>query len=62
MTPLARLFLRLRHRVLRWYELGLCAALLAMTLAVALPSFASDAEDASVQCGNIQSSTVVMHR
>jgi hypothetical protein len=54
------LSLRVRQRVLRWYELGLCAALLGMVAAVALPSPASEAAD--VQCGKNQSSTAVMHR
>jgi hypothetical protein len=62
MTPLARLALRLRQRALRWYELGLCVALLAMTLAVALPSSAFETDEAATQCGNIQSSAVVMQR
>jgi hypothetical protein len=61
-SDFSRFALRLRQRALRWYELGLCAALLAMVFAVALPSSAPDAEDAPAQCGNIQSSTVVMHR
>jgi hypothetical protein len=54
------LSLRVRQRVLRWYELGLCAALLGMVAAVALPSPESEAAD--VQCGKNQSSTAVMHR
>jgi hypothetical protein len=62
MSPLSRFTLRLRQRALRWYEIGLCAALLALALAVALPSSASESEDEAVQCGNIQSSTVVMHK
>ena len=62
MTPFSRWLLRLRQRALRWYDVVLCAALVAMAAAVAVPSSASEADDDAVQCGNIQSSTVVMHR
>jgi hypothetical protein len=62
MTAFSRLTFRLRRRALHWYEIGLCTALLAMALAVAVPSFSAQARDDAVQCGNIQSSTVVMQR
>lgn len=62
MTAFSRVLFRLRQRALRWYEIGLCAALLAMAGAVLLPSSAANAEEEGVQCGNIQSSTVVMLR
>lgn len=62
MSAFSRFTLRLRRRALRWYELGLCAALLAMVGAVALPAPAEAEHASSVQCGNIQSSTAVMHR
>ena len=61
MSSLSRFAWHLRRRALRWYEIGLCGALLAMAVALVLPS-ASEAEDEPVQCGNIQSSTVVMQR
>ena len=59
MKPFIRIPSRLRQQVARWYEIGLCATLLALALAVAAPG---EAADDAVQCGNIQSSTVVMHR
>jgi hypothetical protein len=62
MSKLQRFALRLRQQALRWYEIVLCATLLALALAVAAPSSAHDGEEAAVQCGNIQSSTVVMQR
>ncbi|HEX2543509.1 MAG TPA: hypothetical protein VHL79_01430 [Ramlibacter sp.] len=62
MSSLSRFALRLRRRALRWYEIGLCAALLAMAVALALPSSSAEAGDEGVQCGNIHSSTVVMQR
>ena len=62
MSDFSRLLLRLRQSALRWYEMSLCAALLAMAGAVALPLAAAARDAADVQCGNIQSSTVVMQR
>lgn len=62
MSPFSRFLFRLRQRALRWYEIGLCAALLAMAFAVLVPPAAAGADDEGVQCGNIQSSTVVMLR
>ena len=63
MSAASRFAFRLRQRALRWYEIALCAALLAMALALVSPSSASGAEEEeAVQCGNIQSSTVVMQR
>ena len=59
MTKLHRLAPRLRQQALRWYEIGLCATLLALSLAIAAPG---ELADDAVQCGNIQSSTVVMNR
>jgi hypothetical protein len=62
MTPFSRLAWRLRRHLLRCYELGLYVLLLAMMLAVALPALSADTPDESVQCGNIQSSAVVITR
>lgn len=59
-TVLSRLGSRLRKQALRWYEILLCAVLLALALSVAAPGAEPDAE--AVQCGNIQSSPVVMKR
>lgn len=60
MFPLSRLTSRLRQQALRWYEILLCAVLLALALSIAAPAQEADAD--AVQCGNIQSSTVVMQR
>lgn len=62
MSRLSRLARRVRRQLLRWYEIGLCALLLALALAIAAPSSARDEAGDSVQCGNIQSSTVVIDR
>jgi hypothetical protein len=62
MTPFSRFALRLRRTVLRWYEIGLYALLLAMALSLALPAAPSEAEEAPLQCGNIQSSPMVSIR
>jgi len=62
MKPISRLVVRLRQQALRCYEIGLYALLLAMAAAVAMPVSSAEAEDAPVQCGNIQSSAVVMAR
>jgi hypothetical protein len=58
-SALARLALRLRQRLLRWYEFGLYALLVAMALAVALPA---EGEDEPVHCANARSSARVMTR
>lgn len=60
MTALSRLGSRLRKQALRWYEILLCAVLLALALSIATP--AQEAEPDAVQCGKSQSSTVVMER
>lgn len=64
MTDLDRFLLRVRRAVLRCYEAGLYAMLLAMLAAVgfAAASAAAEAQDDSVQCGNIQSNPAVMNR
>ena len=58
----ARLALRLRRGLLRSYEVTLYVLLLALGLAVALPPFPGEAEEAPLQCGNIQSRAVVITR
>jgi hypothetical protein len=58
MTRTHRFFLRLRQRAVHGYELLLYALLLALAFGAALAASPAGAEDA--QCGNIQSSTVVM--
>ena len=58
----ARLLLRLRHRALRLYELMLYLTLVAMAVAMGLPASPADRQDEPVQCGNIQSSAVVITR
>ena len=60
MSKLHRLSLRLRQQALRWYEILLCAVLLALALSIATPAQESDAD--AVQCGNAQSNTAVMQR
>lgn len=64
MSDLDRFFLRLRRAVLRCYEAGLYAMLLAMVAAAsfAAATTAADADDDAIQCGNIQSSPAVMER
>lgn len=63
MTPTQRFFHRLRRRAVRLYELGLYATLVALALLVVwpgdVPAFA-DADD--TQCGQIQSSAVVIRK
>lgn len=58
MTDLDRLLPRLRRAVLRGYELGLYAMLLAMLAGAAIA--AAEADDA--QCGNSLSSPEVINR
>jgi hypothetical protein len=61
MNPWSRFFLRLRQRALRLYELGMLALLVTAAVVATLPGGAHE-DAAAAQCGNIQSSTVVMHR
>ncbi len=65
MSRLSRLFLRLRKRALRCYEIGMLALLVGGAVVATLPSAASSETApgaAGTQCGNIQSSNVVMVR
>ncbi len=62
MTPFSRFALRLRRTLLRWYEIGLYALLLAMAFSLALPAAPWEAEEGAPQCGNIQSSPIVSTR
>lgn len=63
MSRLSRFASRLRQQALRWYEIVLCSLLLALALATVAPAASHDGErDEAVQCGNIQSSTVVRQR
>ena len=55
-----RPFRRLRQRAMHGYELLLYGLLLALAFGAALATAPAGAEDA--QCGNIQSSTVVISR
>jgi hypothetical protein len=60
-TPFSRFLLRLRDRALRGYEILLFGMLVAMALVIGWSADPAGA-DAAVQCGNIQSSTVVISR
>ena len=60
MSPLSRFANLLRRQALRWYEILLCAILIALALSVAAP--AQEGEADAAQCGKIQSSTAVMPR
>ncbi len=60
MFRFSRFARRLRQEALRCYEILLCAVLLALAVSVAAPG--AEADDEAVQCGNIQSSAVVMKR
>ena len=60
MSPAHRVFLRLRDRAVRWYELLLYAMLLSLGLAVLFA--AAEAADDPVQCGIIPSSSGVITR
>ncbi len=60
MSPTRRIFLRLRDRAVRCYELLLYALLLSLGLGVVFA--AAEAADDPVQCGNIHSSSGVMTR
>lgn len=61
MTSTQRLFLRLRERAVRGYELLLYAFLLALVFSVVL-ALPPAAGEEPAQCGNIQSSTGVYTR
>ena len=60
MTPLRRAFFRLSQRTLKAYELLLCALLVALAAEVVLASAEGARRDTPLQCGNIQSSAVVI--
>jgi hypothetical protein len=68
MTRFSRSMTRLGRRLARSYEITLCALLVAFGTAVALPDAATDAgpepagRSAPPQCGNIQSSALVITR
>ncbi len=60
MTDHARLLLRLRRRALQCYDLLLYAMLVALGILAAVPAASNEAQDDTVHCGKIQSSTVVI--
>ena len=60
MSPFSRFLLRLRRHLLRGYELGMSALLLAVAFAALAPL--AGAGEPEAQCGNIQSSATVMQR
>lgn len=62
MSPFSRFLLRLRRHLLRGYELGMFALLLAVAFAALAPMAGAGAGEPQAQCGNIQSSATVMHR
>jgi hypothetical protein len=65
MTPFSRFLLRLRRFLLRCYELGMFALLLAVAGAAFVPSAEGRAEAAAAAadyCGKAQSSAIVMSR
>jgi hypothetical protein len=62
MSQSSRLAIRLRQHALRCYEIALYALLAAMAVAGALPASSAEAQDRPLQCGNIQSSAVVIAR
>ena len=62
MSRLSRFASRLRQQAVRWYEILLCAFLLALALSVAASAADRDGENDAPQCGNSRSSTVVMQR
>jgi hypothetical protein len=61
-TGSQRFFLRLRQRALRLYEFALCGMLLGIASGVGISVASAEPDGDSVQCGNIQSSTVVISR
>jgi hypothetical protein len=61
MPDLSRFFVRLRRRILQAYDALLYAMLLALAAGALIPSSAQDPPpEEPAQCGNIQSSAVVM--
>ena len=60
MSARARFLLRLRRRALQAYDVLLYLMVLALAAAAFLPLATHDAQDDPAQCGNIQSSTVVI--
>ena len=61
MTRMSRFLFRARRRFLHCYEAGMFAMLFAVAIATAVPGTPA-AQAPAAHCGNIQSSTVVMHR
>jgi hypothetical protein len=57
-----RLVLRVRRRAVRCYEITLFMLLGALALGVGITVASAEPDDGTVQCGNIQSSTVVISR
>lgn len=57
-----RLLLRLRRRVLQCYDFLLYLMLIALAAGALVPASSPEARDDPVQCGNIQSSAVVISR
>ena len=62
MNAFSRSMGRLRRRLLRAYEITLYVLLLALGAAVVLPTSPADTDEGLPQCGNIQSSAVVIAR
>jgi hypothetical protein len=66
MTAWTRLFLRLRKRALRCYEIGMLALLVAGAVVAGLPATAAAPSAAgaaaATQCGNTQSNAAVIVR
>ena len=62
MPTVSRFLSRLRQEALRWYEILLCALLLALALSVAAPAAEQETEVDAPQCGNMRSNTAVMTR
>ena len=53
---------RLRRRLLRCYEAGMFALLLAVALMAVVPASSGEARAAGAQCGKTQSSAMVIVR
>jgi hypothetical protein len=62
MPDLSRFFVRLRRRILQAYDALLYAMLLALAAGALIPAPAQDPPEEPAQCGNIQTSGVVMTR
>jgi hypothetical protein len=62
MTDSQRLWLRIRQRSVRLYEITLFMMLGALSLGVGISIASPEAEAEPAHCGNIQSSTVVINR